>query len=87
MASKRSPDPRKQVDAGYFWPTIGLSISLLIVIFRPFGIYQFTTGLVLYGLYHLIAGNFAVRAVTQKMSVTEKNSHSLIDSLLGYTGR
>ena len=35
----------------------------------------------------LIAGKFAVLAVTQKMSVTEKNSHSLIDSLLGYTGR
>ena len=71
MASKRYPDPHKQVDAGYFWLTIGLSISLLIVIFRPFGIYQFTTGLVLYGLYHLIAGKFAVRALAQNESESE----------------
>ena len=65
MASKRYPDPYKQVDAGYFWLTIGLTISLLIVIFRPFGIYQFTTGLVLYGLFHLIAGKRAMRHLIQ----------------------
>jgi hypothetical protein len=67
MASKRYPDPHKQVDAGYFWLTIGLIISLFIVIFRPFEIYQFTTGLVLYGLFHLIAGKRAVRELAQNI--------------------
>ena len=61
MASKRYPDPRKQIEAGYFWLTIGLAVSLVIVLFRPFGVFQFTTGIVLYGLFHLIAGKNALR--------------------------
>lgn len=56
MASKRYSDPRKQIEAGYFWLTIGLAVSLVIVLFRPFGVFQFTTGIVLYGLFHVIAG-------------------------------
>jgi len=77
MASKRYPDPHKQVDAGYFWLTIGLAISLFIVVFRPYGIYQFTTGLVLYGLFHLIAGKRALRESAQ--NVTEDDEWWMSD--------
>lgn len=72
MTSKRYPDPRKQIDAGYFWLSIGLFISLLIVLLRPFGIFQITTGLVLYGLYHLVAGKVALKKGASNESIADE---------------
>ncbi len=72
MTSKRYPDPRKQIEAGYFWLSIGLAVSLVIVLFKPFGIFQFTTGIVMYGLFHLIAGKNALRGSSSNESFSDE---------------
>ena len=54
--SKRYPVPQKQVDAGYFWLTIGLAISWALAVVRPAGRTPLMFGLVGYGLFHLVAG-------------------------------
>lgn len=66
MASKRYPNPYKQIDAGYFWLTIGLALSLVIVLTKPAGRVTVMFGLIGYGLFHVVAGKRNLQRVTDE---------------------
>ena len=65
MKSKRYPEPRQQIEAGYFWLTIGLSLSLLIVLTKPVGRITFMFGFIGFGLFHLFFGKQNLRNSNQ----------------------
>lgn len=56
MKSKRYPEPHQQIEAGYFWLTIGLALSLVIVLTKPGGRVTFMFGIIGFGLFHLFFG-------------------------------
>jgi hypothetical protein len=65
MKSKRYPEPRQQIEAGYFWLTIGLTLSLLIVLTKPVGRVSFMFGFIGFGLFHLFFGKRNLRKSNQ----------------------
>jgi hypothetical protein len=65
VQSKRYPDPHKQIDAGYFWLTIGFALSLLIVLTKPGGRVTFMFGFIGFGLFHLFFGKRNLRKSSQ----------------------
>lgn len=65
MQSKRYPEPRQQIEAGYFWLTIGLALSLVIVLIKPGGRVTFMFGFIGFGLFHIFFGKRNLRKSNQ----------------------
>ena len=83
--SRRYPEPQKQVDAGYFWLTIGLAISWALAVLRPAGHTPLMYGLVGYGIFHLLAGKRNLRReqdewLTDDLTWLEEASESSEDA-------
>ncbi len=56
MRSKIYPSPRNQIDAGYFWLSLGLGISLLLSWWRPNGQVKLMWAMTIFGLFHVVQG-------------------------------